>query len=104
MSLEAIETICQAEEAVKKLKADAVANAKRAVAAAEEEGRLAMEQLANKVAEELKAKNEQAQAKAGAEAEAILEKAREEKDELRKKAEGRLDKAAEYIVERIVNG
>ena len=104
MSLEAIEIICQAEETAKNLKAEAIAAAKRSLVNAEEEGKAALEQLSGKVAAELKAKNETAQAKAKAEVESIFAKAEADKAELKKKAEDKLDKAVEYIIERIVNG
>jgi vacuolar-type H+-ATPase subunit H len=104
MSLEAIEIICQAEEAAKNLKAEAAAKAKRALISAEEEGKAALEQLADKIAADLKVKSEAAQEKTKAELESILAKAEADKAELRKNAEDKLDKAVEYIIERIVNG
>ena len=104
MSMEAMESLCRAEEAAQERKAKAIAEAKRAVAKAEEEGRAALEQLAGKVAAELKARSEIAHAKAEAEVKAIIEETQNEKNALRAEAERRLDKAAEYIVERIVNG
>ena len=104
MALEAMESICLAEEQAKKQKAEALVNAKNSVAMAEEEGKAALAALADKVAAELKEKKAQAQAKAEEEAKAIFALAEKEKDELRKKAESRIDNAADYIVERIVNG
>jgi len=104
MSLGAIEIICQAEEKALKLKADAAADAKRAVERTKEEGKAALNQLEAKILEELKEKNEQAQMKAKAEMDAIARETDLLKAELISKAESRLDKAAEYIVERIVNG
>ena len=104
MSLGAIEIICQTEEAVEKLKAEALANAKRAVEKAEEEGKAALKQLESRIRAELKEKNEQAQRKARAEIDVITRETDLKKAELVSKAESRLDKAAEYIVERIVNG
>ena len=104
MSLSAIEIICEAEEKALKLKADAAADAKRAVETTKEEGKAAMDRLEAKILEELKEKNEQAQMKAKAEMDAIARETDLLKAELISKAESRLDKAAEYIVERIVNG
>ncbi|MBQ2960962.1 MAG: hypothetical protein IJE09_07055 [Oscillospiraceae bacterium] len=104
MSLGAIEIICQAEEAVEKQKAEALANAKRAVEKAGEEGRAALNQLESRVRAELKEKSELAQEKAKAEMEEIARETDLKKAELLSKAESRLDNAAEYIVERIVNG
>ena len=104
MSLSAIEIICEAEEKALKLKTDAVADAKRAVETTKEEGKAALGRLESKILEELKEKNEQAQMKAKAEMDAIARETDLLKAELISKAESRLDKAAEYIVERIVNG
>ena len=104
MSLSAIEIICQAEEQALKLKADAIADAKRAVEKAEEEGKAALEQLESRILAELKEKNEQAQARARAEMDAIAGETELLKTELASKAGSRLGEAAEYIVERIVNG
>ena len=104
MSLSAIEIICQAEEKALKLKADAAADAKRAVERTKEEGKTAQDRLEAKILEELKEKNEQAQMKAKDEMDAIARETDLLKAELIRKAESRLDKAAEYIVERIVNG
>ena len=104
MSLSAIEIICQAEEKALKLKDDAVAEAKCAVEKTREEGKAAMDRLESKILEELKEKNEQAQSKAKAEMDTIAHETDLLKAELIRKAESRLDKAAEYIVERIVNG
>ena len=104
MSLSAIEIICQAEEKALKLKADAAADAKRAVETTREEGKAAMDRLEAKILEELKEKNEQAQIKARAEMDTIARETDLIKAELTSKAEARLREAAEYIVERIVNG
>ena len=104
MSLSAIEIICEAEEKALKLKADAVADAKRAVETTKEEGKAALDRLESKILEDLKEKNEKAQSKAKAEMDAIARETDLLKAELISKAESRLDKAAEYIVERIVNG
>ncbi len=104
MSLEAIDIICQAEEAAIKLKADAAAAAKRAVEMVGEEGRAAMAQLESRVKAELKIKSEEAQARAKAEVESIAAENAAEKAALSEKAQAQLDEAVKYIVERIVNG
>lgn len=104
MALEAMESICLAEEMAKKQKAEALANAKYSVSMADEEGKAALAALAEKVAAELKEKQAQAQVKAEEETQAIFALAEKEKEALRKKAESRIDNAADYIVERIVNG
>ncbi len=104
MSLEVIDLIIQAEEAAVNKKAEAIAEAKRTVAAAEQEGRAALEQLTNTVKAELAFKAEQAQARAKAEVDEILQASELEKDGLRKKAENRFEQITDYIVERIVNG
>ncbi len=103
MSQGAIEIICKAEEKAKTMKADAIAAAKLAVANAEDEGRAKVEQAAKRAADELKEKNIAAQKSAEEKAEAMIENAGKEEDALRANAESRLDMAAEYIVERIVN-
>ncbi len=104
MSLEVIDIIIQAEEAAVSRKADAIAEAKRTVAAVVEDGRKALEQLESRIASELKAKAELAQTRAKAEVEAIEQASELEKEMLRKKAEDRFEKISDYIVERIVNG
>ena len=104
MALKAMEAICLAEENAKRQKDEALAKAKQGVAQAEEKGRAELAAIADRVAAELKEKKAQAHTQAEKEAKALFELAAKEKEELWKKAESRIPQAADYIVERIVNG
>ena len=103
MSQGAIEIIIEAEEKARTMKASAIAAAKQALAKAEDDGRAKVEQAAKRAADELKERTILAQRSAEAEAKAVIENAGKEEDALRTNAQSRLNSAAEYIVERIVN-
>lgn len=103
MSLEAIEAIREAEERAKKIKADAVLQAKREAAEAEAAGRAVVEAARKKAVEELATLNAKADEKAKADAMELAANAENRKASLRVRAEGRLEQAAELIVERIVS-
>ena len=103
MSLEAITAVEKAETEAARVKAEAAVEAKRIVAAAETAGREAIEAARRKAEEERKLLNTQAAEKAAAALAALQGSMDNEKAALRARAESRLDKAAEIIVERIVN-
>lgn len=103
MSLEAIKAISEAEERSRSAKAESAALSKKLIAEAEENGKLAVEN-AKKIAEDevrgLKLKaSEEAKEKA-------LELARNtenRKATMLVRAESRVDKAIDLVIERIVN-
>lgn len=101
--METIELIFQAEEKAKQMRADAVAAAKLAVSAAEDEGRAKVEAAAKRAEADLAEYERSARKRSEEAAETLLKRADEEMLELRRTAEGRLEQTADYIVERIVN-
>ena len=104
MSFEAITAISAAEEKARQMKAEALAAAKAAEAAAVEEGKLTMEaarKKAESVVRELRAKSDE---KAKQDAVALASDTENRKAAMRARADARMDKAAALIVERVVNG
>lgn len=104
MSFEAITVINQAEESAKQSHMQALADAKAAQAAAEAAGKATVEAAADKARQEVHDKQIQTDAAATRAAEALAVETEKQKTEMRQRAEGRLEKAASLIVERIVNG
>ena len=104
MSLEAIATVSKAEEAAKQRKAEAAVRARALVKTAEEEGLKAVAAAAERAAAELDGIAGIAAENSRQAAEVFRKATEKEKDALRSAAEDRLDKAAECILERIVNG
>lgn len=103
MSLEAIKTITEAEEAARRLKAEAAVDAKRMISEAKAAGQKALEAAEQKANEELRGLRGKADEKATSDAKELAENTENKKAAMRVRAEGRLDKAAQLIVERIVN-
>ena len=104
MALEVIATVSKAEEAAKQLKAEAAVRAKALVKTAEEEGLKAVAAAAERAAAEIDGIGKTAAENSRQAAKVFRETTEKEKDALRSAAEARLDKAAERILERIVNG
>ena len=104
MSLEAIKTITEAEEAARRLKADAATEAKRMIGEAKTAGQAALDAAENKANEELRELRAKADEKATADARELAANTENKKAAMQVKAESRMDKAAQLIVERIVNG
>ncbi|MEG1632837.1 MAG: hypothetical protein RR314_02170 [Oscillospiraceae bacterium] len=104
MSLEAITTISEAEESARRIKAQALTEAKSAQAAAEAESKAVIAAALKKAEGEIRESRALADAKAMAEAQQLAEDTENKKAAMRARAEGRLSKAASLIVERIVNG
>ena len=102
MSLEAIKTITEAEEAARRLKAEAAAEAKRMIGEAKAAGQEALDAAEKKANEELRELRAKADEKATADAKELAAGTENKKAAMRVKAESRLDKAAQLIVERIV--
>lgn len=102
MSLEAIKIISAAEDAAKRRKAEASAEIKQALSDAEAAGQATIAAAKTKAAAELRNQREQAEAKAARETADTASNTQNRMASLRIKAEGRLDRAAALIVERIV--
>lgn len=103
MSLEAIASITKAEDRARQMKADAAAEGKRALAQAKADGQARIEALAAKADAEIAELTKKAEDKAKGDAHELAQSYENKKAAMRVKAEARLDKAAELIVERIVN-
>ncbi len=103
MSLEAIKTISEAEEAVRRRKAEAQLEAKRAIADAQAAADAAVEAAKAKAADELQGLVKTADDKSRADALELAGNTENKKAAMRVHAESRLDAAARFITERIVN-
>lgn len=103
MSLEAIKTITDAEEAARRVKAEAAAAARNALAEAKAAAQAAIEAAEKKAQEELRELVRKADEKATADARELALNTENKKAAMRVKAESRLDQAAGLVVERIVN-
>ena len=102
MSLEAITEIRQVEDRMERAKAEARAQAQKLVADAERDGKALLQQGrddAGKAEAEALRKAEEAAAKRR---EAILAEAAKDCQKLKNAAHGRMDKAAQAILERVV--
>jgi len=104
MSFEAITMINRAEESAKTGRAQVLAEAKAAEAAAVEAGKAAVEAAVAKARQEVQAMQAELTAKATAAADVLAGETENQKAAMRACAEGKLDQAAALIVERIVNG
>ncbi len=104
MSLDAIRQISAAEEEAEKKRSDALLEAKKILASAEEAGKETLKKAAaeaeEKIAEIFKASDANAQA----EARKISDEALLQCEVLEKNASAQMEKAVSIIVERIVNG
>jgi len=102
MSLETIKIVSEAEQYAHDLRADAQIQIKKIKADSEREGREKLESALNRANEEAKRLMSEAEKNADQHTNKILEQSKAECDVLKEKASGKLDKAAEFIVERIV--
>lgn len=103
MSSEAIETLAAAEETVKRMMSDAMAASKQSIADARSAGEKAVEEALKRAEEELAVQNKQAEANAKEDVLALAGNNENRKAALRARADTRAEKAAAFIVERIVN-
>lgn len=103
MSLEAIKVISQAEEKAKQAKADAVLASKKTISEAEAAGRQVLEQAKAKAAQELEELEKRANDNALEQAKELAASTENKMASMRVRAESSLEKAADLIVERIVN-
>lgn len=103
MSLEAIQALTAAEETVRSMRADAAAEAKQKLAAARERGEQLVADAVKKAKAEMSELSRQADEKAKADAVALVGNNENRKAAMRVRAESKAEKAAAFIVERIVN-
>ena len=104
MSFEAVSLITEAEAGAKALVAEAEARAKQMLSDAENDGRAAITAAGEKAGRELAQLKKQVGSKAVEEAGILSENTENSKAELRARAEKQIEKAADLVVERIVNG
>ena len=104
MSFEAMETLAAAEENVRKMLADAAAASKQSIADARSEGERILADALKRADSELAELGRQADAKAKEDVLELAGNNENRKAALRARAEARADKAAAFIVERIVSG
>ncbi len=103
MSLEAIKAISDAEEKARAAKAEAAALSKKLIAEAEENGKLAIENAKKKAEEEVRELKRNASEKAREEALELARNTENRKAAMLVKADSRVDKAIDLVIERIVN-
>lgn len=102
MSLEAITEIREVEERTERAKAEARAQAQKLAADAERDGKALLRQGQDDAAAALAQAVRQAEETAAQRREAILAKAADDCRELENAAHGRMDKAVQAILERVV--
>ena len=103
MSLEAIQAVTRAEQAVRDKKAQAADEAKRIVAEAERAGRQLVADARARAEETVKTLLAEAEARAGEQSAKTLAGSAAQCEALKKDARGRLDRAAGLIVGRVGN-
>ena len=103
VSIEAMEQIAQAEKLAQEKQLEAAARAKQMVADARREGRLFLEQKRKSAEEQAKAAMVRAEQDAVLRTQKILDETHAACNDLRRKAETKLETAAAGIVKRIVS-
>ena len=104
MSLEAIKVVVAAETDAENLRAEAVAEAKKIIAAAEASGISAVQKAQKSAELKVQALCREAEDQGKASAAKSAEEVRDKCLNLEKEAEKRMDKAVAIIMERVVNG
>lgn len=104
MSLNAIKSITEAEEAAKNAKLEAQAKNKRDAEQAEKSGREAIDASLKQADEEIRHLKKESENKAEEWATELAATTANKRAALRAQAEGKLARAADLIVERIVSG
>ena len=97
-------SVTQTEEKLRQRKADAAVQAKKRLADARTDGEAAIAAAVKKAAEEINAMAAQVDDSFRAQAGERTSSTENKKAVMRAKAESRMDKAAAFIAERIVNG
>lgn len=103
MSLEAIKAISDAEEKARLAKVESAALSKKLIAEAEENGRLSVENAKKTAEDEVHGLKAQASAKAKEEAQELARNTENKKATMLVRAESKVDKAINLVIERIVN-
>ena len=103
MSLEAIKSISAAEDEARRAKLDAQQKAREAVEAAEKAGKESVASAVLRAESEIAGLKHEADQKAEEHAVELASTTANRQAALRARAESRLDKAAQLIIERIVN-
>lgn len=103
MSLDAIKQVAQAEAETKQRKADAAVAARKLISDAEQAGQEALRAARAEADAKNKALMAQAEKNAAARTAEIADQAKKDCAALRDTAEGRLEKAADLIVRRVVS-
>lgn len=103
MSLEAIKAISDSEEKARSIKTDSAALSKRLVAEAEENGKLSVENAKKNAENEVLELKQRASGKAKDEAQELARNTENRKATMLVRAESRVDKAIDLVIERIVN-
>lgn len=104
MYLESIVSVSETENRMRQKKADAAAAAKKRVAETKAAGEVMVADALKKAEAELVQLRHSADEAAKTEARALADNNETKKAVMRARAENRMDKAVELIVERIVNG
>ena len=102
MSLEAIKMITEAEQDAQRIRSDTQAQIRKIKADGELEGQRRVELALSRAREETGRAISDAEHKAEQHSSRIFEQARIECEAFKEKASGRIDKAVDHIVERIV--
>lgn len=103
MALEAIQAVTAAETQAKSDREVAAAQAKQLLADAQREARQTVEQARQQAQAQARQMMAQAEDKAAGLTRQVLEQASQDCEKLKQDARGRLDEAAQLIVEKVVN-
>ena len=102
MPLEAIKLVTEAEQYAQRVRTDTQTKIRKIKTDGEQEGREMIELAISRALEETRRVISDAEIRADRHSEKVLEQSRLECEALKERASGRLDKAVELIVERIV--
>ena len=104
MAIEAVKKVYDAEREASEIVSAANANAKRIISDAKKSGRAAVDAAVEDARKQVADMLEKAEEASSSAAMEIMAKAEGECEKLRVLAGGRMEKAAAYIVDRVVNG
>ena len=104
MYIESIVSVSEAEERMRRMKAEAAANGKKRVADAKVSGEAMVAEAVKRAEEEIAEMGRAADAEAMASARSLADSGETKKAVMRARAEKRMDEAVALIVERIVKG
>lgn len=104
MATEAVKKVCEAEQKASEIISAANTGAKKLIADAKRNGREMIDTEVEKARREVAAMLERAEEASSSAAMEIMAKAEGECEKLRILAGGRMEQAAAFIIERVVNG